>query len=111
VLSAALATSGQERRHEAALLRTLGARRGLLRIAAACEFALLGLIAGITAALGSMIGGWWLGRSIFHIKDFMPHPLPLALAALAAAIVVMLLGLVGTRKVTHTPPMRLLRAE
>jgi putative ABC transport system permease protein len=111
VLAAALATSGQERRHEAALLRTLGARRGLLRIAAACEFALLGLIAGITAACGSMVGGWWLGRSVFHIKDFMPHPLPLALAALVAAIVVMLLGLAGTRKVTHTPPMRLLRAE
>ncbi|RUL73959.1 ABC transporter permease [Dyella choica] len=111
VLAAALATSGQERRHEAALLRTLGARRGLLRVAAACEFALLGLIAGITAALGSMLGGWWLGRSVFHIKDFMPQPLPLTLAALAAAFVVMLLGLAGTRKVTHTPPMRLLRAE
>ncbi|WP_233841246.1 FtsX-like permease family protein [Dyella sp. 2HG41-7] len=111
VLAAALATSGQERRHEAALLRTLGARRNLLRIAAACEFALLGLIAGVTAALGSMVGGWWLGRSVFHLKDFMPHPVPLALSALAAAIVVMLLGLAGTRKVTHTPPMRLLRAE
>ncbi|QAU25111.1 FtsX-like permease family protein [Dyella sp. M7H15-1] len=111
VLAAALATSGQERRHEAALLRTLGARRNLLRIAAACEFALLGLIAGITAAFGSMAGGWWLGRSVFHIKDFMPHAVPLALAALAAATVVMLLGLAGTRKVTHTPPMRLLRAE
>ena len=111
VLAAALATSGQERRHEAALLRTLGARRGLLRVAAACEFALLGLIAGITAALGAMVGGWWLGRSVFHIKDFMPHPWPLLLAALLAAVVVMLLGLAGTRKVTHTPPMRLLRAE
>ena len=111
VLAAALATSGQERRHEAALLRTLGARRGLLRIAAACEFALLGMIAGITAACGSMVGGWWLGRSVFHIKDFMPQPIPLLLSALAAAIVVMLLGLAGTRKVTHTPPMRLLRAE
>ena len=111
VLAAALATSGQERRHEAALLRTLGARRGLLRIAAACEFALLGLIAGITSALGAMVGGWWLGRSVFHIKDFTPQPWPLACAALVAAIVVMLLGLAGTRKVTHTPPMRLLRAE
>lgn len=111
VLAAALATSGQERRHEAALLRTLGARRGLLRVAAACEFALLGLIAGLTAALGAMVGGWWLGRSVFHLQGFMPHAGPLALSALLAAIVVMLLGLAGTRKVTHTPPMRLLRAE
>ncbi|GLQ95880.1 ABC transporter permease [Dyella mobilis] len=111
VLAAALATSGQERRHEAALLRTLGARRGVLRVAAACEFALLGLIAGITAAFGATVGGWWLGRSVFHLKDFMPHPAPLALAALLAALLVMVLGLAGTRKVTRTPPMRLLRAE
>lgn len=111
VLAAALATSGQERRHEAALLRTLGARRGLLRVAAACEFALLGLIAGITAALGALVGGWWLGRSVFHLKDFVPNLFSLGAAALLAAIVVMLLGLAGTRKVTHTPPMRLLRAE
>jgi putative ABC transport system permease protein len=111
VLAAALATSGQERRHEAALLRTLGARRGVLRVAAACEFALLGLIAGMTAAAGAMVGGWWLGRSVFHLKGFVPQVLPLTIAALLAAIVVMLLGLAGTRKVTHTPPMRLLRAE
>lgn len=111
VLGAALATSGQERRHEAALLRTLGARRGLLRVAAACEFALLGLIAGITAAFGALVGGWWLGRSVFHLKGFVPSLFSLGSAALLAAIVVMLLGLAGTRKVTHTPPMRLLRAE
>lgn len=111
VLAAALATSGQERRHEAALLRTLGARRGLLRVAAACEFALLGLIAGITAAFGALVGGWWLGRSVFHLKGFVPSLFSLGSAALLAAIVVMLLGLAGTRKVTHTPPMRLLRAE
>ncbi|MEY2160858.1 ABC transporter permease [Rhodanobacter sp. FW106-PBR-LB-2-11] len=41
VLAAALAASAAERRHEAALLRTLGARRAQLRVAAACEFALL----------------------------------------------------------------------
>lgn len=111
VLAAALAASGQERRHEAALLRTLGARRGLLRIAAACEFALLGLIAGITAAAGSEIGGWWLGRSVFHLNHFVPHLLPLLSAALGSAVVVMVLGLAGTRKVTRTPPMQLLRTE
>jgi putative ABC transport system permease protein len=111
VLAASLAASAQERRHEAALLRTLGARRSLLRVAAACEFALLGFIAGLTSAMGAMGAGWWLGRSVFHIQNFVPPAGPLALAALIAAIVVMLLGLAGTRKVTRTPPMRLLRAE
>ncbi|WP_266158360.1 ABC transporter permease [Dyella silvatica] len=109
VLAAALAASAAERRHEAALLRTLGARRNQLRAAAACEFALLGLVAGLTAALGAAGTGWWLGHVVFHIDGFVPPLWPLILAALAAALVVMLLGLAGTRKVTRTSPMRLLR--
>jgi putative ABC transport system permease protein len=109
VLAAALAASAAERRHEAALLRTLGARRAQLRLAAACEFALLGLVAGLTAALGAAGAGWWLGRAVFHIEGFVPPAWPLAGSAAAAALVVMLLGLAGTRRVSRTPPMRLLR--
>jgi putative ABC transport system permease protein len=109
VLAAALAASAAERRHEAALLRTLGARRNQLRIAAACEFALLGLIAGLTAAFGAAGAGLWLGHAVFHIESFVPPLWPLASAALGAAFIVMLLGLAGTRKVTRTSPMRLLR--
>lgn len=109
VLAASLAASAAERRHEAALLRTLGARRAQLRVAAACEFALLGLIAGLTAALGSAGAGLWLGRAIFHIDSFVPPLGPLALGALTCAFVVMLLGLAGTRRVARTSPMRLLR--
>jgi putative ABC transport system permease protein len=109
VLAAALAASAAERRHEAALLRTLGARRNQLRVAAACEFALLGLVAGLTAAFGAAGAGLWLGHAVFHIEGFVPPLWPLAFAALGAAFVVMLLGLAGTRKVTRTSPMRLLR--
>jgi len=109
VLAAALAASAAERRHEAALLRTLGARRNQLRVAAACEFALLGLVAGLTAAFGAAGAGLWLGHAIFHIEGFVPPLWPLAFAAFGAAFVVMLLGLAGTRKVTRTSPMRLLR--
>ena len=109
VLAASLAASAAERRHEAALLRTLGARRAQLRVAAACEFALLGLVAGLTAGLGAAGAGLWLAHEVFHIEDFVPPPWPLAGAALAAAIVAMLFGLAGTRKIVHTAPMRLLR--
>lgn len=109
VLAAALASSAQERRHEAALLRTLGARRSQLRAAAACEFGLLGLVAGLTAAFGAAGTGLWLGHAIFHIDHFIPPLGSLLLAALVAAIVVMLLGLAGTARVSRTSPMRLLR--
>ncbi|HEY8586579.1 MAG TPA: FtsX-like permease family protein [Rhodanobacter sp.] len=109
VLAAALAASAAERRHEAALLRTLGARRAQLCVAAACEFALLGLIAGLTAALGAAGTGVWLGHAVFHIEHFVPPIGPLLGGAAAATLGVMLLGLAGTRKVSRTPPMRLLR--
>lgn len=111
VLAAALAASAAERRHEAALLRTLGARRAQLRVAAACEFALLGLVAGLTAAIGAAGAGVWLGHAVFHIDNFVPPLLPLAVGAVIAAAVVMLLGLAGTRSIVRTPPMRLLREE
>lgn len=109
VLAAALAASAAERRHEAALLRTLGARRGQLRVATACEFALLGLIAGCTAAIGAAGAGWWLGRAVFQLDRFVPPLAMLAGYAALAAVVVMALGLAGTRKVARTSPMRLLR--
>ncbi|NII11417.1 FtsX-like permease family protein [Oleiagrimonas sp. C23AA] len=109
VLAAALASSAQERRHEAALLRTLGAHGRQLRAAAACEFALLGLVAGLTAAIGAAGAGWWLGQSIFRLHHFVPPLLPLAGYAALAALVVMALGLAGTRAVLRTSPLALLR--
>jgi putative ABC transport system permease protein len=109
VLTAALAASAQERRKEAALLRTLGATRAQLRAAAACEFALLGLVAGLTAAIGAFGAGYWMGHAVFRIEDFVPPVLPLVATAAVAAVVVMLIGLAGTRRVLRTSPMALLR--
>ncbi len=109
VLTAALAASAQERRKEAALLRTLGATRMQLRAAAACEFALLGLVAGLTAALGAAGAGLWMGQAVFRIEHFVPPLWPLIGTAAGAAVVVMLIGLFGTRRVLNTSPMALLR--
>jgi putative ABC transport system permease protein len=109
VLAAALASSAREREHEAALLRTLGAHKSQLRVAAACEFALLGLIAGITAAVGAAGAGLWLARGVFRIPGYLPPWEPLLVAAAAAALSVMLIGLAGTRRVIRTSPLELLR--
>lgn len=109
VLVAALASSARERELEAALLRTLGAHRRQLRLAAACEFALLGLIAGSTAALGAAVAGTWMARQVFHIQHFLPPMVPLLGTAGGAAVVVMLIGLAGTRRVIRSSPLLLLR--
>ncbi len=109
ILAAALTMSAAERRHEAALLRTLGARRAQLRMAALCEFGLLGAIAGLTALLAAAAGGAWLAHSVFRIHEFVPPWPSLAIAAVVCAVIVAALGLAGTRKVLRTPPLLLLR--
>ncbi|MCE5234324.1 MAG: ABC transporter permease [Xanthomonadaceae bacterium] len=109
VLAAALSASARERRHEAALLRTLGARGRQLTAAVAAEFAALGLIAGLTAAGGAAGAGLWFAARVLKLDGFVPPLAPLIGAALAAAVAVTLLGLAGTRRVLRTPPLAVLR--
>ncbi len=109
VLAAALTMSAAERRHEAALLRTLGARSGQLRLAALCEFALLGAVSGLTALFGAAAAGAWLAHAVFRIRDFAPPWAPLLIAAAASAVIVAALGLAGTRRVLRASPLLILR--
>jgi putative ABC transport system permease protein len=101
--------SAGERRHEAALLRTLGARRDQLRAAALCEFGMLGAISGFTALFAAALGGAWLAHSVFRIHAFEPPWLPLVVAAILSTLAVTALGLAGTRSVLRTSPLLLLR--
>ncbi|MGB0134546.1 ABC transporter permease, partial [Dokdonella sp.] len=109
VLLAALAATAEERRFEIALLRTLGANGGQLNAAVLGEFAALGLLAGLVAAAGAAGTGIALARTVFRMPDYWP-PLPeLGAIAVVSAIVVMLAGLAGTRRIARTPPMLVLR--
>ncbi|MEP6880707.1 MAG: FtsX-like permease family protein [Dokdonella sp.] len=109
VLLAALAATADERRFEIALLRTLGANSGQLTAAVLGEFAALGLLAGLVAAGGAAATGIALARTVFRMPDYWPPSLQLAAIALASAVVVMLAGLAGTRRIARTPPMQVLR--
>ena len=109
VLLAALASTADERRFEIALLRTLGANSGQLNAAVLGEFAALGLLAGLVAAAGAAATGIALARSVFRLPDYWPPGVPLIVVALASAVLVMLAGLAGTRRIARTPPMRVLR--
>ncbi|MEO6968877.1 MAG: FtsX-like permease family protein [Rhodanobacteraceae bacterium] len=109
VLAAALTASAAERRHEAALLRTLGARRGQLLAATLCEFALLGAIAGFTALFGAAVAGAWLAKTVFRMHDFALPWNGLIAAAVLAALIVTVLGLAGTRRILKVSPLLILR--
>ena len=67
VLYAAIQATQDERRFESAVLRTLGARRRVVRESLLAEFATLGLLAGVLAAAAATLLGYVLAA---HVFDF-----------------------------------------
>ena len=111
VLVGALATSRFQRLREGALLRTLGARAAqLLRIVLA-EYAALGVLAALAAAVLSHRGG--LGAGAMGLRGRPSGCRPAPLAGLAAAVVglTVAVGLANSREVIRRPPLEILRAE
>ncbi len=108
VLYAAIHATLDQRRHEASLLRTLGARRaGLLR-ALAVEFLLLGALAGLLGAAAASGIGWLLAREVFDLPWRGSGGLWL-LGPVAGMTVVGLAGFIGTWRVAGQPPLAVLR--
>lgn len=108
VLLAALQTTHDERRYETALLNTLGAERGHVFTGLLAEFALLGLIAGIIAALTATAAEILLAEYVFHL-DIRVNPRVWLITPLLCTLIVVIGGLAGTRKALSAPPMLALR--
>ncbi len=102
VLYAALQATSDERQREMAVLRALGARHYQLRAAMLAEFAALGALAGLLAALGSGGIGFALARLVFHLP-YTPGILLLTLGLGAGLLVVLTAGWWATRHVLHRP--------
>ncbi len=108
VLLSALQTTHDERRYESALLITLGAGRNHVLGSLLTEFAFLGLIAGVIAALTATVSEILLARYVFRIEVVVNFWIWLIVPLLCTFIIVSA-GLLGTRKVLSTPPMVALR--
>ena len=110
VLYAALLATQDERIHEAAILRTLGADGGYLRRLHLAEFATLGALSGLFASGGATLLGWVLA---FRVLDIPYHTdAAIWLAGIAGgALVVTVAGWLATRQVIRTPPLVILREK
>jgi putative ABC transport system permease protein len=109
VLYAALASSADERRYELVLMRALGARRDQLRGALLTEFAAVGSLAGLIAALGAIGVGQLLARNAFLFEVAINYWL-LPAAMLGGALLVCTAGWLAAVRLLRTPPMEALRA-
>jgi putative ABC transport system permease protein len=108
VLYAALLATQDERTHEAAVMRALGASRAQVLSALRAEFAVLGAIAGLLGSLGATAIGWTLATRIFELDFIWNGWIWIAGPALGLACVV-LNAWAGARAALSRPPMAALR--
>jgi putative ABC transport system permease protein len=108
VLYAALLATQDERTHEAAVMRALGASRAQILSAQRAEFAVLGTIAGVLGAFGATAIGWALATRVFELDFIWNGWIWIAGPGLGLACVA-LNAWVGARAALGRPPMAALR--
>jgi putative ABC transport system permease protein len=108
VLLAAIQATRDERRHESAMLRTLGAKRSTVLQGVAAEFIALGLLSGVLAAAGATLGGYLLATRVLDLKYHF-DPLLWIVGLLAGAVLVGVSGTLATRSVVEHSPLETLR--
>jgi len=110
VLFAALGSTHDEREFDAAVMRTLGASGRQLRAILAAEFALIGALAGLLAAVGATAIGYVLADRVLNLP-YAINPWVWLAGLLIGAVGVTVAGLFGTARVLRTPPMQVFRAS
>jgi len=108
VLEAAITVTQDERRYDAAILRTLGASQRQLTAAQVAEFLTLGALAGLLAAAGATIISYVLADRTLQIP-FHWNPWIWLIGVGGGAIGVAIAGWLGTRGTVRQPPLTVLR--
>lgn len=91
VLISQVQASLQERMQEVVILRTLGAKGRLIKLATLYEFFLLGLIAGLVAAIFSDIALLLVQQQLFELNGKL-HPIIWLVGPAVGASFVSILG-------------------
>ena len=108
VLYAALQASSDERQHELAVLRALGARRRQLARALLAEFLMLGAMAGLLAGIAASLIGWGLGRFVFQL-DYLPQVQLWFIGMAAGSALVAAVGWMSSARLLRQPAIVALR--
>ncbi len=109
VLYAALLATQDERIHQAAILRTLGADSRYLRRLHLTEFAVLGALSGLFAAAGGSLLGWVLAIKVLEIP-YHSSALIWLVGVGGGIITVTLAGWLATRRVAQMSPLQVLQS-
>ena len=98
-----------ERIHQTAILRTLGADSRYLRKLHLTEFAVLGALSGLFSAAGATLLGWVIADQVLDIP-YRPGVMLLLTGVGGGAVIVTLAGWLATRRVANMSPLRVLQS-
>ena len=110
VLVGAVAAGQRRRTRDAVVLRTLGATRAQIRGAWLTEFGILGVTAGLFAAVVGAGASYGMAHYILH-SDWAFLPGPLMFTLVGAIVVMLIFGYTGTATALRAKPAALLRNE
>jgi putative ABC transport system permease protein len=110
VLVGAVAAGQRRRTHEAIILKALGATRRQIRTAWMVEFGVLGLAAGLIAALVGTLASYGVAREVLQI-DWVFLPGTLAATLIGALAMMLTFGYAGTAAALRAKAAPMLRNE
>ena len=108
VLFAAIQATRDERKFESAVLRTLGAKRRAVFLGVVAEFSVLGLLAGLLAAIGASALGYLIATRLFELS-FRFNPTLWLTGIAVGTVLIGLSGTLATRSVVNHAPINTLR--
>ncbi len=108
VLLACVNATLDERFHENAILRALGAGKKLILTSLLIEFASIGAAAGIVATIGAEASLYYLQEQVFE-QEFNFHYWVWLSGPLLGMVIITGLGLNSTRQLVSTSPLSVLR--
>ena len=108
VLLAAISASQDERLLEGGVMRVLGGSRRQLRLAQASEFAAIGLLSGLVAAIAASILSGVVAKRVFDLP-WTPNWTLAVIGGGIGMVAALLAGLYATRRVLDAPPSVVLR--
>jgi len=110
VLAGAVLTGRWQRVQESILLRTLGASRTQIRQILCAEYATLGLLSSLSAAVLAVAGSWALAHFVFE-APYAVSLVPLLAAVGSVTALTVSVGLLTSRGIADQPPLEILRRE
>ena len=110
VMAGALSITRYQRLYDTVILKALGATRGFVGRVFAVEYALLGAGAGVCGAVLAAALAWAVLRFALEVA-WRVNPATLAFGVLAAIVLAVAVGFLGTYRLLGQKPLAVLRGE